>query len=114
MPQIDGARLIGDLRRLAEFGRHGTGVHRLSLTDIDIQSRHWLCQRLTEAGLDAHIDGVGTVFGRSRATGPVLLMGSHPDTQPKGGCLDGAMGGIYALEIARPFAADPASPGLGI
>ena len=114
MPKIDPARLIGDLRRLAEFGRHGTGVHRLSLTDIDIQSRHWLCQRLTEAGLDAQIDGVGTVFGRSRAKGPVLLMGSHTDTQPKGGWLDGAMGVIYALEVARAFAADPACAGLGI
>ncbi|MBI3513648.1 MAG: hydantoinase/carbamoylase family amidase [Proteobacteria bacterium] len=114
MPKIDPARLIGDLRRLAEFGRHGTGVHRLSLTDIDIQSRHWLCQRLTDAGLDAQIDGVGTVFGRSRAKGPVLLMGSHTDTQPKGGWLDGAMGVIYALEIARAFAADPACAGLGI
>ncbi len=114
MPKIDPARLIGDLRRLAEFGRHGTGVHRLSLTDIDIESRHWLCQRLTDAGLDAHIDGVGTVFGRSRATGPVLLMGSHTDTQPKGGWLDGAMGVIYALEVARAFATDPACAGFGI
>ncbi len=114
MPEIDPARLVGDLRRLAEFGRHGTGVHRLSLTEIDVAARHWLVGRMTEAGLDARIDGVGNVFGRSRAPGPVLLIGSHTDTQPKGGWLDGAMGVIYGLEIARAFAADPACAELGI
>jgi N-carbamoyl-L-amino-acid hydrolase len=114
MPEIDSARLIGDLRRLAEFGRHGTGVHRLSLTAVDIEARRWLCARMADAGLDARIDGVGSVFGRSRAKGPVLLMGSHTDTQPRGGWLDGAMGVIYGLEVARAFAADPACAGLGI
>ena len=114
MPEIDPARLIGDLRRLAEFGRHGTGVHRLSLSEPDVAARHWLRDRMAEAGLEARIDGVGTVFGRSRARGPVLLMGSHSDTQPRGGWLDGAMGVIYALEVARAFAADPACAGLGI
>jgi N-carbamoyl-L-amino-acid hydrolase len=114
MPEIDPARLIGDLRRLAAFGRHGSGVHRLSLSADDVAARHWLRVRMAEAGLEARIDGVGTVFGRSRATGPVLLMGSHSDTQPRGGWLDGAMGVIYALEVARAFAADPACAGLGI
>ncbi len=114
MPEIDPARLIGDLRRLAEFGRHGTGVHRLSLSKEDVASRHWLRDRMAEAGLEATIDGVGNVIGRSRAKGPVLLMGSHTDTQPRGGWLDGAMGVIYGLEVARAFAADPACAGLGI
>lgn len=114
MPEIDAARLVGDLRRLAEFGRYGTGVHRLSLSAEDIAARHWLRDRMEAAGLAARIDGVGTVFGRARATGPVLLMGSHTDTQPRGGWLDGALGVIYALEVARAFAADPACAGLGI
>lgn len=114
MPEIDPARLIADLRRLAEFGRHGTGVHRLSLSAEDMASRHWLRDQLEAAGLDAMIDGVGSVFGRSRAAGPVLLVGSHSDTQPRGGWLDGAMGVIYGLELARAFAADPACAGLGI
>src|SRR5208282_4582963 len=77
-------------------------------------ARSWLRERIAAAGLAATIDGVGTVFGRSRAAGPVLLMGSHSDTQPRGGWLDGAMGVVYALEVARAFAADPACAGLGI
>ncbi|HUA51060.1 MAG TPA: hydantoinase/carbamoylase family amidase [Candidatus Sulfotelmatobacter sp.] len=114
MPEIDPQRLIGDLRRLAEFGRHGTGVHRLSLSAEDVAARRWLRDRMAAAGLDARIDGVGNVFGRSRAPGPVLLMGSHTDTQPKGGWLDGAMGVIYGLEVARALAADPACRDIGV
>ena len=43
---IDPDRLLGDLRRLREFGACGIGVVRQSLTPIDIESRHWLRSRL--------------------------------------------------------------------
>ena len=101
---IDEDRLLGDLRRLREFGACGIGVVRQSLSPIDVESRHWLRLRMEEAGLDARIDGIGTVFGRSRNPGPALLIGSHTDTQPRGGWLDGAMGVIYGLEVARALA----------
>ena len=101
---IDPDRLLGDLRHLRTFGARGVGVVRQSLTPIDVESRHWLCERMRAAGLDARIDGVGTVFGRSRNPGPALLVGSHSDTQPRGGWLDGAMGVIYGLEVARALA----------
>ena len=101
---IDGGRLLGDLERLRQFGACGTGVVRQSLTPIDIESRQWLRERMEEAGLDARIDGVGTVFGRSRTSGRAILIGSHTDTQPTGGWLDGALGVIYGLEVARTLA----------
>ena len=101
---INPERLLGDLRRLREFGACGIGVVRQSLSPIDVESRHWLCSRMEEADLDARIDGVGTVFGRSRKPGRALLIGSHTDTQPRGGWLDGAMGVIYGLEVARALA----------
>ncbi len=56
---------------------------------------------MQDAGLDAHIDGVGSVHGRSRNPGPALIIGSHSDTQPEGGWLDGAMGVMYGIEVAR-------------
>lgn len=114
MPQINRDRLIGDLRKLATFGKHGTGVHRPSLSPQDIESRRWLVGRMREAGLDAQIDGLGTVFGRSANDGPVLLIGSHTDTQPRGGWLDGAMGVIYGLEVARALAEDPSTRHLAV
>ncbi|MGP1675768.1 MAG: hydantoinase/carbamoylase family amidase, partial [Burkholderiales bacterium] len=65
--------------------------------------------RYEEAGLEATIDGVGNVLGRSRKAGKALLVGSHSDTQPTGGWLDGALGVIYALELARALGADAAT-----
>jgi beta-ureidopropionase / N-carbamoyl-L-amino-acid hydrolase len=114
MPRIEGARLLADLRRLAEFGRYKTGVHRPTYSPVDVESRHWLAQRFREAGLEAAIDGIGNVLGRNPAARRRLLVGSHSETQPHGGWLDGALGVIYGLELARAFAADPQCAGLGI
>jgi N-carbamoyl-L-amino-acid hydrolase len=102
--KINPARLLDDLRHLRTFGATGPGVVRLSLSSVDMDARRWLAGRMNEAGLAATIDGVGTVFGRSRNAGPALLIGSHTDTQPTGGWLDGALGVIYGLEIARALA----------
>lgn len=101
MPTINAERLIADLRQLAKFGKVETGVCRIAMSREDIEARHWLLERMTEAGLDAEIDRVGNVLGRSRRSGPALLIGSHSDSQPRGGWLDGSLGVIYGLEIAR-------------
>jgi beta-ureidopropionase / N-carbamoyl-L-amino-acid hydrolase len=114
MPTIDGARVVADLKRLAEFGRYETGVHRPTYSPVDVESRHWLAGKLGEAGLDTVIDGIGNVIGRHPHAQRRLLVGSHSETQPYGGWLDGALGVIYGLELARAFAADPDCAGLGI
>ena len=101
MPKIDADRLLGDLYALRKIGEYKTGVHRPALSPEDIQSRHWLAEKLTAAGLTAEIDGIANVFGRDRSPGRKLLMGSHIETQPHAGWLDGAMGVIFGLEAAR-------------
>jgi N-carbamoyl-L-amino-acid hydrolase len=114
MLTIDGPRVVADLRRLAEFGRYKTGVHRPTYSPDDVASRHWLADRLREAGLDPVIDGIGNVIGYNPQAHRRLLVGSHSETQPYGGWLDGALGVIYGLELARAFAADPDCGGFGI
>ena len=114
MPKIDGERLLADLRKLRSFGASGPGVVRPALSEIDMEARRWLAVRYGEAGLEASIDGVGNVFGRSRNPGKALLIGSHSDTQPTGGWLDGALGVIYGLEIARALAGDPETSDLAV
>jgi beta-ureidopropionase / N-carbamoyl-L-amino-acid hydrolase len=54
------------------------------------------------------------VFGRSPRSGPRLLIGSHSDTQPRGGWLDGVMGVIYGLEVVRALAEDPETAHLAV
>jgi N-carbamoyl-L-amino-acid hydrolase len=101
MPAIDGARLLADLHRLREFGRYETGVHRPTYTPVDMASRAWLAERMREAGLAPELDGIGTVLGRSPAPGPKLLVGSHLESQNHAGWLDGALGVMYGMELAR-------------
>lgn len=101
MADIDGARLMASLRTLRSFGASGTGVVRQTFSEQDMAARSWLVDEMRAAGLDAMIDGAGNVVGISRNPGPAVIIGSHSDTQPRGGWLDGAMGVMYAIEIAR-------------
>ncbi len=114
MPKTDGDRVVADLKRLAEFGRYKSGVHRPTYSAEDVASRQWLANKFAEAGLDPLIDGIGNVIGRNPSAQRRLLVGSHSETQPHGGWLDGALGVIYGLELARAFAVDPTLAGLGI
>ncbi len=101
MPQIDPARLLADLYALRKIGEYKTGVHRPTYSEDDMKGRAWFASRAREAGLDPETDGIGNVICRSPAPGPKLLLGSHLETQPYAGWLDGALGVIYGLEVAR-------------
>lgn len=114
MPKINAERLLADLDHLRTIGGVESGVVRTALSPKDMEARRWLKQRFEEAGLETTIDGVGNVLGRTSKPGPVLLVGSHSDTQPRGGWLDGALGVIYGLEIARSLAEDPETAGLAV
>jgi N-carbamoyl-L-amino-acid hydrolase len=99
--QVIEERFLADLHALRQFGASGVGkgVVRRAYTDTDLAARDWLAERMQEAGLEVHFDPVGNLFGL--APGRSLLVGSHSDTQPEGGWLDGAFGVIAGLEIAR-------------
>jgi len=114
MPRINAARLLADLRTLARFGQVGTGVDRTAFSPQDNAARQWLRGRMAEAGLDAQIDRVGNVLGRCPEVRRAVVIGSHTDTVPKGGWLDGAYGVICGLEIARSLLERGGGPGLGV
>ena len=114
MVSINSSRLLNDLRTLRAIGGVSTGVVRPAFSDKDIEAREWLKIQFENAGLKSSIDGVGNVFGRSKNEGPALLIGSHSDTQPEGGWLDGALGVVYGLEIVRAFSEDPSTQKLAV
>ena len=95
----DSARFLADLHHLRRFGAEGPGVVRPAFSAADVAAREWLSTRITDAGLMPHMDPAGNLFGL--VDGPSLLIGSHSDSQPQGGWLDGALGVIMGLEIAR-------------
>jgi len=104
MIRVNPNRFLADLHRLREFGAAGVGkgVVRPAYSEADLLARDWLAGRMREAGLVPHFDPVGNLFGL--AEGRSILLGSHSDSQPEGGWLDGALGVIAALEVARASA----------
>jgi N-carbamoyl-L-amino-acid hydrolase len=101
MLPIDPDRFLSDLETLRGFGAAGVGkgVVRPAYSAADLAARDWLAGRMAEAGLQPCFDPVGNLFGVADKGG--LLLGSHTDSQPEGGWLDGALGVIAALEVAR-------------
>lgn len=99
--KVDAERFLADLHALRGFGAAGVGkgVVRPAYCEADIAARDWLAGRMQETGLRTQFDPVGNLFGLAEA--PSLLLGSHSDSQPEGGWLDGALGVIAALEVAR-------------
>jgi len=97
-------RLKDRLLALARFGAlPGGGVTRMCWSPPHEQARAWLLGELKTAGLATWVDPAGNVFGglglpRVSTDAPVILTGSHIDTVPEGGILDGALGVIAGLE----------------
>ena len=101
--RVSGARLWS---RLLAMGRIGAtpagGCNRQALTDLDIEGRRLLCDWATAAGCTPRVDAIGNLFLRragSEDTLPVVLTGSHLDTQPTGGRFDGVYGVLAGLEV---------------
>jgi N-carbamoyl-L-amino-acid hydrolase len=93
--------VLAELDQLRRIGGDGKGVRRPAFSDADIEARAWLAARMKEAGLEAVADPWGNLFGLPPGEGPCLLVGSHSDTQPLGGWLDGIYGVACGLELAR-------------
>jgi len=101
MPRIDAERFLRDLNELRQIGAYRTGVHRPTYSPQDMESRRWLMERLAECGLEPSIDGIGNVYGRHKGPGPHLLVGSHIESQNQAGWLDGALGVMAGVALAR-------------
>lgn len=101
---INRERLQSDIETLAEIGRQEDyGIYRMAFSDGDMQGRKWFKDRVEEAGLEFYQDGAANLHARYNWDDqhPSVMMGSHLDTVPGAGHLDGALGVIVALECLR-------------
>ena len=108
-PRVNAERLLTDIRSLATVGATAAGgVHRPAYGDDDLAARGLVRQWMREAGLVVRIDLAGNTFAWLSGENdrlPPIIIGSHTDTVPDGGRLDGALGVLAALEVARLIAA---------
>ena len=96
------ARVIADLDRLAEVSGGPAGARRVAWTPGWVAARDLLRERVAAIGLECEADAAGNLWvvvpGRRAET---VVVGSHLDSVPEGGPLDGALGVFAGLELLR-------------
>jgi allantoate deiminase len=111
---INGERLKQHLEELAEIGKIGeTGVCRLAHSKEDRRAVEVVKGWMEEAGLTTKIDGFGNLIGRiegSQSDKPILILGSHIDSQPYGGRFDGTAGALGAIEVVHSMKENGITP----
>jgi hydantoinase/carbamoylase family amidase len=96
---------LADLRELAELTGGPEGAQRLAWTDEWLKAREWLRGKLGELPVEVDQDEAGNIWATMRGEKPsVLVVGSHVDSVPNGGWLDGALGIAGALAVLRAHA----------
>lgn len=98
-------RIEADLLELSRWADDDRpGWSRVAMTPVETESRHWVAQLMSSAGLDVRHDGIGNVIGTLKGTSgsrKAIVIGSHTDTVDGGGRFDGTVGVIGAIEVAR-------------
>jgi N-carbamoyl-L-amino-acid hydrolase len=104
-PAIDARRVIADLRELARRTGDERGAQRLCWTEGWTTAREFLAALLDEVGLAPAVDDAGNAWAELAGDGPTpLALGSHLDSVPDGGWLDGALGVMAAMGVVRAWA----------
>ena len=107
IPELDAIELLSELRALTA-DEHG--AQRIAWTDTWLRAREWYSAQiaaLTCAGLpiEQHRDAAGNNWLTLPGESPLaLILGSHLDSVPNGGWLDGALGVLSALEVLSRIA----------
>jgi N-carbamoyl-L-amino-acid hydrolase len=104
-------RVVADLRELAQRTGGPQGARRLCWTPDWVAARNFLRESLATLPVEVEVDEAGNLWaylrGRSSET---LVVGSHLDSVPKGGWLDGALGVMAGLELLRSLAQEGTPP----
>jgi allantoate deiminase len=111
---INSTRLQQHFEQMSEIGKLGeTGTCRPTMTPIEKQAFQLASSWMQEAGMTTRIDNFGNLIGRlegANAKLPVLMMGSHLDSQPYGGRFDGVAGVLCAIEAVTTLSEQGIKP----
>jgi allantoate deiminase len=106
---VDAARAVQGLRELARLTSDERGAQRVAWTDTWVAARDWLRRELDGiAGVTVDRDQAGNTWATLPGDSErFVIVGSHLDSVPDGGWLDGTLGVVAALELLRALAAEP-------
>ncbi len=104
-------RVIDDLQELQYRTSTDDGAQRLAWSKTWDTARDYLQQRVAELPVRTSIDEAGNLWSILEGDSPeMIILGSHLDSVPDGGWLDGAYGVMAGLEILRAMAEQPSRP----
>jgi len=102
---VDPKRTVAELKELRALTGDENGAQRIAWTEMWLKAREWFTAKLAGLPVEDHYDAAGnhwvTLAGESDKA---LILGSHLDSVPNGGWLDGCLGMMAALETLRGFA----------
>ena len=102
---VDSQAAIELLTELRALTADENGAQRAAWTPTWLKAREWFQSKLRTLPIEHHYDAAGnswtTLGGVSEKT---LIVGSHLDSVPNGGWLDGALGVIGAFAVLRRVA----------
>ena len=114
-PEIDSydpQRVVASLRELAARTGGPDGSRRLCWTPEWLEARALLRESVTGLPVDVDTDEAGNLWVYLRGErADTVVVGSHLDSVPKGGWLDGALGVMAGLELLRSLAAQGTAGG---
>jgi N-carbamoyl-L-amino-acid hydrolase len=99
---MEADRVLADLRELARITGGPEGARRVCWTDEWASAREFLRERLGELPVQVDVDAAGNLWADLPGEQDgFVIVGSHVDSVPAGGWLDGALGEFSALEALR-------------
>src|SRR6185436_8576625 len=102
---LNAHRVIADLRELAARTATADGAQRLAWGPVWRDARAWFAGKVAELGLTVRTDSAGNNFVTLPGASPkTVIVGSHLDSVPNGGWLDGCLGVVAGLEALRMHA----------
>src|SRR3984957_2538142 len=104
---VDPRRTISDLEQLRALTADDHGAQRIAWTATWLKARDWFQSKLAQLPAEHHLDAAGNSWTTLRGDSErALVLGSHLDSVPNGGWLDGTLGVLAAFEVLRALAED--------
>ncbi len=102
---IDAQAAIDLLKELRALTSDENGAQRLAWSPTWLKARAWFQTKLNQLPIEHHYDAGGNSWSTLRGdSDAALILGSHLDSVPNGGWLDGCLGVIGAFTVLRRIA----------